>query len=97
MVVISKSTLRRFFEKYPLATRPVLEWYGKTKEADWSDFSELKRTFPATDYVGNDLYIFNMGGNKYRLITRIIFSARTMYIRFIGTHAEYDKVKLSDL
>jgi mRNA interferase HigB len=97
MIVISKSTLKRFFERYPAAAAPILEWYGKAKESDWSDFSELRRMFPATDYVGDDLYIFNIGGNKYRLIARIFFSVRTVYIRFIGTHAEYDKVKLSNL
>jgi mRNA interferase HigB len=97
MVIISKATLKKFFEKHPAAAGSVLEWYGKTKEVDWSDFSELKKTFPSTDYVGKDLYIFNIGGRKYRLIARIIFGVRTMYIRFIGTHAEYDKVNLSDL
>ena len=97
MVIISKSVLNKFFERYPSAASTVLEWYDKAKQADWADFSELKRMFPATDYVGNDLYIFNIGGRKYRLIARIFFSVRTMYIRFIGTHAEYDKVKLSDL
>ncbi len=97
MVVISKSTLKRFFEKYPSTTGPVLQWYGRVKEADWKDFADLKKMFPATDYVGNDLYVFNLGGNKYRLIARVFFSVRTVYIRFIGTHGEYDKVKLADL
>jgi mRNA interferase HigB len=67
------------------------------KEADWKDFADLKKMFPATDYVGNDLYVFNLGGNKYRLIARVFFSVRTVYVRFIGIHREYDKVKLSDL
>lgn len=53
--------------------------------------------FPSTDYVGNDLYVFNIQGNKYRLIARITFRVRTVYIKFIGTHAEYDKVNLGDL
>jgi len=97
MVVIYKSQLKKFFEKHPAAERSILEWYGKVKEADWADLAELRKTFPATDYVGNDLYIFNIGGRKYRLIARIFFSVRTIYIRFIGTHGEYDKVKLSDL
>lgn len=97
MIIISKAILKQFFEKYPAATKPVLEWYSKVKQADWSDFSELRSMFPATDYVGDDLYIFNIGGRRYRLIARIFFSVRTMYIRFIGTHEEYNKVKLSDL
>lgn len=96
MVIISKGTLKKFFEKYPAATNAVLEWYDKAKGADWSDFSELRKTFGSADYAGG-LYIFNVGGNKYRIIARIFFSVRTIYIRFIGTHTEYDKVKLSDL
>lgn len=97
MIIISKTTLKKFFTRYPLAMGPVLEWYGKVKEADWKNFADLRKMFPATDYVGNDLYVFNIGGNKFRLIARVFFSVRTIYIRFLGTHAEYDKVKLSDL
>ncbi len=97
MVIISKTTLNKFFEQYPSATGPVLQWYGRVKEADWTNFADLRKLFPATDYVGNDLYVFNLGGNKYRLIARVFFSVRTVYIRFIGTHSQYDKVKLSDL
>jgi mRNA interferase HigB len=67
------------------------------KEGDWSAFEDIKKVFPATDAVGNDLYVFNLGGNKFRIIVRIIFKARTIFIRFIGTHGQYDKVKLSDL
>jgi len=96
MVVISKGTLQKFFEKYPSATKAVLEWYDKAKGADWADFSELRDTFGSADYA-EGLFIFNVGGNKYRIIARIFFSVRTVYIRFIGTHTEYDKVKLSDL
>lgn len=97
MVIISKTILNQFFEKYPAAAGPILEWYIKVKQADWADFSELRSMFPATDYVGNDLYIFNIGGRKYRLIARIFFSARTIFIRFVGTHEEYNKVTLSNL
>lgn len=97
MVVISKSTLKKFIGEYPNAAGPVLQWYIRVKEADWKDLAGLKEQFPATDYVGNDLYVFNIGGNKYRLIARIFFSVRTAYIRFMGTHGEYDKVKLADL
>ena len=64
MVIISKTTLNKFFEQYPSATGPVLQWYGRVKEADWKDFADLRKLFPATDYVGNDLYVFNLGGNN---------------------------------
>lgn len=97
MIIISKSALKKFFHRYPLSAGPVLEWYGKVKEAEWKNFADLRNMFPSADYVGNDLYVFNLGGRKYRLIARIFFSVRTIYVRFIGTHEEYDKVKLSDL
>ena len=53
--------------------------------------------FNSVDAVGNDLYVFNIKGNEYRLIVRIIFRVRTIYIKFISSHKEYDKVKLGDL
>jgi len=97
MVIISKAVLKKFIERYPTAAGAILKWYDDVKQADWANFSELKGMFPSADYVGNDLYIFNIGGRKYRLIARIFFSVRTAYIRFIGTHQEYNEVKLSDL
>ncbi len=97
MVIISKKIINQLIEKHSRSKNPLLEWYLKTKEADWADFNQLKKIFPSADYVGNGLYVFNIGGGKYRLIARIIFRVRTIYIRFVGTHAEYNKVKLSDL
>src|SRR6478752_4541714 len=97
MVIISKSAINQFIERHPKSKGPLLEWYIKTKESDWSDYLDLKKVFRSADYVGDDLYVFNIGGNKYRLIARIVFRVRTIYIRFVGTHAEYNKVKLSDL
>ncbi|ASS49371.1 MAG: addiction module toxin RelE [Candidatus Fluviicola riflensis] len=68
------------------------KWYAETKNADWGNFTEIKKTFNSVDAVGNDRYVFNIKGNKYRLVVLIFFDVRTMYIRFIGTHKEYDKI-----
>ena len=97
MEVIAKKAINEFIEKYPKSAKSMLDWYLKTKESHWTNFADIKGVFGATDSVGNGLYVFNIGGNKYRLIARIIFAARTVFIRFIGTHKDYDKVKLSDL
>lgn len=97
MVVIAKRAINQFIERYPGSAKVMLEWYLKTKENDWANFADIRKVFGATDSVGNGLYVFNVGGNKYRLITRIIFRTRTVFIRFVGTHKEYDKVILSDL
>ncbi|HJS54665.1 MAG TPA: type II toxin-antitoxin system HigB family toxin [Chitinophagaceae bacterium] len=97
MVVIAKKAINEFIEANPRSSKPLLEWYLKTKESDWKDFANIKKVFGSADSVGNGLYVFNIGGNKYRLIARIIFGARTVFIRFIGTHKEYDKVNITNL
>ena len=97
MIVISKKPVNQFIEMYPKSADPILRWYLLTKDSSWANFAEMNKTFPGTDSAGNGLYIFNVGGNKFRIIARIIFKVRTVFIRFIGTHKQYDKVKLSDL
>jgi mRNA interferase HigB len=97
MIVIAKRAINQFIEANPPSAKPLLEWYLKTKESDWKNFADIRKVFGATDSVGNGLYVFNIGGNKYRLIARIIFGARTVFIRFIGTHKEYNKVNISSL
>ncbi|MFI5137366.1 MAG: type II toxin-antitoxin system HigB family toxin [Sphingobacteriales bacterium] len=93
MVVISYGTLRSFFECHADAEDALNNWYRLTIMADWSNYHEMKEMFNAVDMVGNDRYVFNIRGNTYRVIAMIFFDVRTIYIRFIGTHAEYSKLK----
>lgn len=97
MVVISRKALSDFSEDQPESSDALLAWFRKTCEADWSRFSDVKETFNSVDYAGNDLYVFDIRGNRYRLIARIIFSVRTVFIRWIGTHADYDRLKMERL
>lgn len=97
MIVISYKTIRDFFRKHPDAEDALNNWYVITEMADWANYYEAKQIFNTIDAVGNDLYVFNIRGNKYRLIARIIFRVRTVFIKFIGTHGEYDRVKLANL
>jgi mRNA interferase HigB len=97
VVIIAKSAINEFCEVHIESITPLLTWYRKTKKAGWANFNDLKKDYPSADYVGNDLYIFNIKGNKYRLIARIFFSIRTVFIRFIGTHREYDEVDVRNL
>ncbi|MCF0063360.1 type II toxin-antitoxin system HigB family toxin [Dyadobacter chenwenxiniae] len=92
MVILSKRMINAFAELEPRSTDALLHWYKHCKAADWSSFSNLKQTFRSADFVGNDRYVFNIKGNDYRLIAKIHFDVRTVYILFIGTHAEYDKI-----
>ena len=92
MVIISKAIINEFSKRHPVAETALIKWYNETKAANWSNFSDLKRTFNTADAVANDRYIFDIKGNQYRLIALIIFKARTVFILFIGTHKEYDKI-----
>lgn len=92
MVVISKAVLVEFGFKHATAIEPLNRWYEESKKADWKNFPEMKRTFNSVDAVGNDRYVFNIKGNDYRLVVLIFFDIRTVFIRFIGTHEEYDKI-----
>lgn len=92
MRIIAKPILREFWAKNVLAEMPLLDWYKQSKKADWNNLAEIKETFPHTDLVG-ECIVFNIGGNKFRLITKIKFRAKVIYIRFILTHKEYDQNK----
>jgi mRNA interferase HigB len=92
MVVISKAILVEFGIKHTDVIEPLNRWYEETKKADWKSFSEVKKSFNSVDAVGNDRYVFNIKGNDYRLVAMIFFDIRTVFIRFIGTHNEYDKI-----
>lgn len=87
-----KKTLSAFAKQYPKAALPLNNWYNITKIADWGKLADVKREFNNVDYVGNDRYVFNIKGNEFRLVAMIFFDTRTLYIRFIGTHSEYDKI-----
>ena len=97
MVIISKTILNEFSKKHPDSETALNKWYEETKAADWKDFSALKKTFNTTDAVANNRYIFDIKGNQYRLVALIIFRIRTVFILFIGTHKEYDKIDVTNI
>ncbi len=92
MVIIARSAITSFCLIHPDATDALLRWYMVTSEADWNNFNELKSTYSSADFIGNDRFVFNIKGNNYRLIALLFFNTRTVFIRFIGTHSEYDKI-----
>jgi len=91
MRIVSHKKLKDFYETSGREdSRVALErWYDMVEKADWKTFSAMKVDFPSADYVGNQHYVFNIKGNKYRLVVVIKFSISYIYIRFIGTHDEY--------
>jgi len=92
MRVITFRKIREFSENYTDADVALREWYKKTQKADWSCFADIRKTFNRTDAVGNNRFVFNIRGNNYRLIAIVLFRMKTVYIRFIGTHNDYEKI-----
>jgi mRNA interferase HigB len=92
MRVVAKPILREFWAENIDAEIPLLDWYRECRKADWKNPAELKLTFPQADLV-DKCTVFNIGGNKYRLIAKINYRAQIIYIRFVLTHSEYDKDK----
>lgn len=99
MVIIAHKALWGFYETRGREdSKEALEcWYATVKNAQWKNFAELKAVYPKTDYIGNDRYVFNIKGNKYRIVAMILFQIRIVYIRFVGTHKEYDKIDCSTI
>ena len=92
MVIITKAKIIAFYTLETKAKEPLLQWYNMTLVSNWQNFHSIKQTFNSVDSVGNDRYVFNIGGNKYRIVAMIHFSTRTVYVKFVGTHKQYDKI-----
>jgi mRNA interferase HigB len=90
MHIITRVRLKEFWEKHPNAETSLRLWYKLTSLAQWQNFVELRQVFPSADQVEN-LTVFNIGGNNYRLITLVDYEYKKVFIRHVLTHAEYDK------
>ena len=93
MRVISFSMIRDFIAKHADADVPLRDWYKRVCKANWNNFADIKQTFNTADYVGNDRYVFDIKGNNYRIVAIVIFINKKVYMRFVGTHEEYDRIK----
>lgn len=92
MRVVTFSRIKEYSKSIPITRTALEEWYYKTKKAEWQSLIDIKKTFNTVDYVGNSRFVFNIKGNHYRLVAIVIFASQKVYIRFIGTHSEYDKI-----
>lgn len=90
MHVISRKALREFWERHPDSESPLTRWYTIIRKTDFRDFNDLRTTFPSADWV-EGLIVFNIGGNKYRLISAVHFNRKRIYVRHVLTHEEYDQ------
>jgi mRNA interferase HigB len=99
MRIISRKTLRQFWEKpqYADAEHQLKAWFTEASNADWANPAAVKNAFRNASIVGNDRVVFNICGNKYRLVVRVNYPYRVLYIRFIGTHSQYDRIDVKEI
>jgi mRNA interferase HigB len=92
MRVIAKRTLKAFWEHEPTAKAPLESWYAEAKYAEWSSPADVKAQYGTASILQDGRVVFNIGGNKYRLVVWINYDFFTIYVRFVGTHKEYDAI-----
>lgn len=100
MRIIALSTLKNFWDDnrdHLDAKEPTLAWYRHTLQADWDSPSAIKKDFGNASILKDGRVVFNIAGNKYRLVVWINYPYRVVYIRFLGTHAEYDKIDVQTI
>jgi mRNA interferase HigB len=97
MRIIAKSTLRDFWTEHPDAEQPLLAWYREVEKENWDTPAKVKEKYGSASIIGASRVVFNIRGNTYRLVVRINYPYRVVYIRFVGTHSECDKINAEEI
>jgi len=97
MKIVNAKLLTDFARENPNAATAINRWVEVVKAVEWKHHGDLKQVFPQADYVGNSRYVFNLKGNSYRLAAVVVFFAGMLQVRFIGTHAKYDRIDSSTI
>lgn len=97
MRIIAKKRLREFYERHEDAEQSLLSWYREVEKEDWDTPVKVKEKYGSASILGNNRVVFNIKGNKYRLVVKIKYEHRVVYIRFVGTHAQYDAIDAEEI
>ncbi|MFJ2994570.1 type II toxin-antitoxin system HigB family toxin [Pandoraea sp. NPDC087047] len=92
MRIVAKKNLTTFCEKHPAAKQALLAWHEEARTAEWASPQNIKDRYASASFVGHNRVVFNIKGNAYRLIVAIAYRLGVVYIKFVDTHAEYDKI-----
>lgn len=92
MQVIALRALREFWERYPQAEVPLRSWHAIVSRVEWSGPADIRPMFNSADFVGDSRVIFDIGGNKFRVVVHIAYRYKRVLIKFVGTHREYDQI-----
>jgi mRNA interferase HigB len=92
MRIISRKTLKEFWEKHADAEQPLKAWFAEASAARWTSFHDIRASYRSADVLPGNRVVFDIKGNRYRLVVKIHYNTGIIFVRFVGTHAEYDKV-----
>jgi len=93
--IIARKTLLDYCKEYPGAATALKQWYHELLKAEFKSFNELKKRYGNASLIRDDRVVFNIMGNKYRLVTRMLFEFKTIQVKWFGTHAKYDKIDVA--
>lgn len=97
MRLVAKKTLRAFWEVHADCRKDLQDWYAVASAADWKSPMEVKATFPKASILANNRVVFNIAGGSYRLVVKFAYRAGIGFVRFIGTHQEYDRINVEEI
>lgn len=97
MRIIAKKILREFWETHPDSEQQLKSWFQETSKSEWSNPNHIKKEYPSASFLADNRVVFNIKGNNYRLIVKLNYDYKIVWIRFIGTHAEYDKINANKI
>jgi mRNA interferase HigB len=97
MRLIARRTLQIFWKKHADAEGPLKAWFTEAKSAAWRTMADIKRQYGTASIIDAERVVFNIGGNKYRLVVKLWFPGRTVWIKFIGTHKRYDQIDVTKM
>jgi mRNA interferase HigB len=97
MNVISKRTLVQFYEMHPQAKTALEVWHADARKSEWKTPDDIKRVYASASFLADNRVVFNIKGNDYRLVVHIDYKRKIVRVKFIGTHAEYDKINIKEL
>jgi mRNA interferase HigB len=97
MRIVAKRALREFWEQFPETQEPLLAWYREVEKEDWDGPAKVKEKYRSASIIKGSRVVFNIKGNDSRLVVKVNYPYRMIYIRFVGTHAEYDKINVEEV
>jgi len=95
--IIAKKTLREFWNKHPDCEEQLKSWYQETENSEWLSPNDIKKDYPSASILGDNRIVFNIKGNHYRIIIKINYDYQMIWIRFVGTHSEYDRINANKI